>query len=380
VRVEFLGGGLYGYVSDSGAHAGFVGDNPHTPWNEGDAAASCMVLNSNFGGFPSPPLPSLQSTVAHEFNHSIQYGYGGLSGANGPDQNFIEGCATWMEDEVFDASNDNYNFLDFTGPTFSSCMGQHTGDEYAYWITFRGLTERYGVGVAGGGEQVMQDFWEITAQNPNSDLMLDALNQALVNKGTNLADAFHAYAITVKFNRTCGGGYVYPYCFKEGAAYVAAKGPTQVHGTIATVNAAFTGSVQDNYAVGWVALPLGGGPYPVSLRNNSPSGGQLRASLVCDTGLTLLVTPLPAVAGPGATTSLPAYSPTGCLSAVAVITNQSQTAPNPGFCVGRSYTLTVGASPSPTPTSTATPTPTPGGPPATPTPTPIRSFHPIWAT
>ncbi len=117
-----------------------------------------------------------------------------------------------MEDEVFDSANDNYNYL---WPTFTMCMGEYTNSPYPYWITWRGLTERYGTGTAGGGEQVMQDFWELTSKNTGDNL--SAMNAALVNKGTNLADAYHAYAIAVKFNKPCTGGYNVPgYCLMEG--------------------------------------------------------------------------------------------------------------------------------------------------------------------
>ncbi|HZG49174.1 MAG TPA: hypothetical protein VEY90_06600, partial [Thermoleophilaceae bacterium] len=37
VRIDALSSGLYGFVSVAGTHAGLVGDNPATAWNEGDA-------------------------------------------------------------------------------------------------------------------------------------------------------------------------------------------------------------------------------------------------------------------------------------------------------------------------------------------------------
>src|SRR5574341_442225 len=226
VRIDSLGGGLYGYVSSSGVHAGFVGNNPNTSWNDVDAYASCMVLNNDYSGFPGSSQQALDATTAHEFNHSIQFGYGALTGSNRPAQIFVEGGATWMEDEVFDGANDNYNYL---WPNFSMAMGNYTSSPYPYWITFRGLTERYGTGTPGTGEQVMQDFWETLSQGTSGD-GIAALNTTLGYRGTNLNDAFHAYAIAVKFNKTCGGGFVYPYCFEEGASYVGAAGATTVNG------------------------------------------------------------------------------------------------------------------------------------------------------
>jgi hypothetical protein len=76
----------------------------------------------------------------------------------------------------------------------------------------------------------------------------------------------------------------------------------------------------------------------VTLQNTS-IGGQLRGSVVCDTGSALNVTPLPALVGPSSSSSLASFNPAGCSSVVAVITNQSQTASNPASCTARSYTL-----------------------------------------
>jgi hypothetical protein len=54
----------------------------------------------------------------------------------------------------------------------------------------------------------------------------------------------------------------------------------------------FSGTVQDNYALNWVSIPVGAGSYNLTL-NNTSSGGQLRASGVCDTGSGLAITRSP---------------------------------------------------------------------------------------
>src|SRR4051794_2764168 len=219
VRIDTLSGGLYGYVSSAGSHAGLVGDNPATPWNEGDAYASCMVLNRDYTGFYTPPHAALDSTTAHEFNHSLQFGYGGLDGPNAPDDDFVEGGASWMEDEVYDNANDNYGYL---WPDFSLSMGSYDdGWPYPYWLVLRGLTERYGSGVARGSEQVMQDFWEGISKGTGE---LPAMQAAFAHKGTTLGAAFHAYAIAARFERPCSNAYSYPYCLEEGPAMVSDAG------------------------------------------------------------------------------------------------------------------------------------------------------------
>ena len=125
-----------GYVTGNGVHAGFVGNNPNTAWSDVDALATCMVLHNNMSGFGSPAQQLLDATVAHEFNHSLQFGYGAWidSNMNLLAPVFIEGGATWMEDEVLDNANDNYFFL---WPDFKMPMGNYTASPYPYWITFR---------------------------------------------------------------------------------------------------------------------------------------------------------------------------------------------------------------------------------------------------
>jgi hypothetical protein len=335
VVVADLGAGLYGFVFGTTV----VGNNPSTPWNDIDAQASCMALNEDYTGFPGTPQQALDATTAHEFNHSIQFGLGAITGPNAADDMTIEAGATWMEDEVFDSADDNHNYL---WPDFTLSMGEYDDFPYPYWVVFRALTERYGASTPGGGEEVFQDVWEAISQSLTS-VDLAALNGALVTKGTNLPDAYHAAAIALKFNLPCGGGLAYPYCLEEGPAYVANAGPTPLNGGILSPGQSFSGSIEDNYALNWVALPASGS-YPVSLQNTS-TGGQFRATVACRTASGLALSPLaPATAGPGATISLASLDTGNCTQApVAVITNQSQTSPNPPASMARSYTLTAGS-------------------------------------
>lgn len=317
----------------------------------GDADATCMLLNGDFSQFPGTARGALDATTAHEFNHSLQFGYGALSGDNEPELNFSEGGATWMEDEVQDGSNDNYNYL---YPEFTSSMGEHGGNEYAYWLTFRGLTERFGTNVAGGGEDVMQEFWELTSRNAADSLT--AMQGALATKAISLATAYHDYAITAKFNAACGGGFALPLCFEEGRAYVEhddegnrePNGETEPQGSIASPGESHAGIVEDNYALNWVSLPSAGS-YDVTVRNTSP-GGSLRVTLACNTGAGIALAPLAVTLPAGTESRVSGFNPAGaaCQETVAVITNDSQTAPDPDESEGRGYIVATAAAPAAT--------------------------------
>jgi len=343
VHIAALSLGLYGFVSSYGDYAGFIGDNPNTVWNEGDAYASCMVLNRDYSNFPGAPQTALAATAAHEFNHAIQYGLGALNGLNVPDPVFIEGGATWMEDEVFDDANDNYNYL---WPVFSSCMGNYNYSPYPYWITFRGMLESFGTGVPGGGEDIMQAFWELTSQNRANNL--GAMNMAFEQAGASLADRYHQYAIAVLFNHSCQGQYLAPYCLEEGPDYITAAGPISVHGNIDNIGDIYSGTIQENFSLNWVQLPENAGVYDITLRNTSP-GGVLRNSVVCDDGNSLQIQAMDRLLGGGEAITLANFNSSGCFRVALVITNQAMTADNPSACISRSYQVLTTRRVAPTP-------------------------------
>lgn len=341
VQIFTLGSGLYGYVMVGGGnYTGFIGDNPNTTATETSALASCMVLNDNFSLFYEGAQNALDATTSHEFVHAIQYAYGDADVDE--DNMWYESSAAYMEDEIFDNANSDYIYL---WPEVSNCLGEWPNgsapsgiSEYSNFTFFRHVAEHNGgVGVAGGGEDVMQHFWEnVGAGQP----ALTAYNNALVAEGTTLADAFHNYALAMRFSKDCGAGYAAPYCFEEGSAYASFVGSLPaVQGTIAAVPGSYNGTVKNNYAINWVDLPINS-TYQVTLTNTA-AGGQLRGSLLCDTGSTFNVAPFTAVVGAGAATTIGAFDATNCTNVVAVITNQEQTAGNPTSCTAQSYSLAV---------------------------------------
>jgi hypothetical protein len=92
----------------------------------------------------------LLATVAHEFKHAVQFADGwNLFALNGQ---WIELDATWIEDLVFDDSNDYYRYLElgttpFTQP--STSLASNNDYRYATWGHYLG--ESY-------GQDIMNDF------------------------------------------------------------------------------------------------------------------------------------------------------------------------------------------------------------------------------
>ncbi len=112
--------------------------------------AGYCVLDNDYADYGTAPIKALQATAAHEFFHAIQFGYD-----VGEDLWFMEGSATWMEDEVFDAVNDNYQFLATSPIRFPRTSLNYTGDTFPYgsFIFFTYASERRDA-------SVVRQFWE----------------------------------------------------------------------------------------------------------------------------------------------------------------------------------------------------------------------------
>jgi hypothetical protein len=327
VRVERLGNGLYGYVSSTR----LAGNNPATTWNEHDAVASCMVLNQDYRPFPGTPKDAMEATAAHEFNHSIQFGYGALSGFGSVTTVMVEGGATWMEDEVFDGANDNWNYL---WPDFTRPMGVYRVFPYPYWVVFRAMTEPFGTGTRNGGEAIFQTFWEQISKQASTNLV--ALDKGFKANGSSLARAYHDASIALRFHEGCVATAA-PYCLEEGPNYPVGTGQPADLFTLAGTDQATGRKIANDFALNWVGLPTMNG---IDLTIDVTAGqGILRASVACLTGDTVTVQSVgDATLSSDATTTVNAG---GCNQVSVVISNVKRTAPSPAAITRTTYTITT---------------------------------------
>ena len=98
------------YLADLGARGLYGYCAPDGEPSQRKQPGYC-VLDNDFSPmqYGAPVLDSLRVTAAHEFFHAIQFGYDVAA-----DPWFMEGTATWVEDEVHDSINDNYRFLPYS--------------------------------------------------------------------------------------------------------------------------------------------------------------------------------------------------------------------------------------------------------------------------
>lgn len=101
IYITNLGKGLYGFAAPD-------------PGQKGAQRSAYLVLDNDYVGFPSPPIESMQVTVAHEYNHILQFSYDIFQ-----DIWMFESSATWVEQYVYPDVNDYLNYL----PPFTKTPG-----------------------------------------------------------------------------------------------------------------------------------------------------------------------------------------------------------------------------------------------------------------
>ena len=189
--------GLYGYCTTDKRVPG-----------HGTAAAYCVLDNNYtekvFQG--QQPIENLEVTAAHEYFHAVQFAYDVGEAAW-----FMEGTATWAEDELYTDINDNRQFLS-SGPLGRPAQSlTNNAGVYGSWIFFRFLTERYpALNAPGGLPVIIRDLWSRAAGGPTAR---QALNRTLAARHTDLRSQFGWFAT---WNRRPAAYY------SEGSAYRAA--------------------------------------------------------------------------------------------------------------------------------------------------------------
>ncbi len=136
------------------------------------------------------PIVALRATAAHELFHLVQFAYDARE-----DPWFMEGTATWMEDEVFDTANDNWNYLPTSTLAHPAVPLDFGDDYYPYgaWTWWRFCSEYFG-SARRAAPQVIRQVWE-AAGDPRRDRdSLTATRLVLHRLGTSFRTAFADYS------------------------------------------------------------------------------------------------------------------------------------------------------------------------------------------
>jgi hypothetical protein len=171
------------YILQYGDYGSTTPDQPVASTPQDDYT-SWIEIDNDFSHTPTKGLNGMRVTAAHEFFHTIQFGYRSYQTTQNNSVFFYEATAAWMEDIVYDSINDYLNYLNsfFRSPEipFTSANGSV---EYGRAIFFHMLSQKYETAI-------MRSIWdEMKAAEP-----LDALNKVLIRQGNNLNVALAEFA------------------------------------------------------------------------------------------------------------------------------------------------------------------------------------------
>lgn len=235
---------LYGYASSEPGIGS--GDNPNTSKQETNAYTSYLVVDNDYDrdnpvggscGGEERALADLHTTLAHEFNHNVQFGYDAAE----PHNWFFEAIASWHE--IYVAEDDEAATI-YVADNFSYpevCFGSKDDTLiYGHWLYLQSLADVHGI-------DVVRSLWESAVDYDG----FEALERALAGYGDSIENSMLRYAAQ-NVTRT------YPYADRFGATVWREE----------TINNTgewtFTGQGIQELATNYYDVQLGGGAFDVS--------------------------------------------------------------------------------------------------------------------
>ena len=104
-----------------------------------------LVLDNDYSSFEFPgtkPSQDLKVTLAHEYNHILQFGYDAFQ-----DPWFAESSATWMEDQVYNGINDYLRYVRRWVKRWETPLTTSSIKEYGSAVWNEWLAHRYGLAI-----------------------------------------------------------------------------------------------------------------------------------------------------------------------------------------------------------------------------------------
>jgi hypothetical protein len=163
-----------------------------------------FVIDNDYTGFPNAPYGAMHVTVAHEYHHVIQMGMNAQNAGGW----FMENTSTFMEDETYDAVNDNYQYLGaYTSAPWTTLRTMNGSFEYACFIWPTYLKERW-------THSLVLEIWDSYARTNNFQTAFDSqIAEQDPNYNWDKAVAEWARWNLFTYSRDDGNHYI------EGASY-----------------------------------------------------------------------------------------------------------------------------------------------------------------
>ena len=116
-----------------------------------------MTMRNSYNNFNQlSEIENIQTTIAHEFFHSVQLGYDGWE-----KQWLLEATAVWMEEEMFDDINDVHQYMtDWFRYPYRS-LDEEGSRAYGSYIFFEYIDQHM------GGNNTIKSLFELSVDNDN---------------------------------------------------------------------------------------------------------------------------------------------------------------------------------------------------------------------
>ena len=187
IYIRQLASNFYGYVQFE-QYASGNGDNETTSGvTEKNAITSYMTMRNGYKNFNLlSEIENIQTTIAHEFFHTVQLGYDGWE-----KQWLLEATAVWMEEEMFDNINDVYQYMpDWFRYPYRS-LDEEGSHAYGSYIFFEYIDQHM------GGNNTIKELFELSVNNDSrkKDGSHLAIDQALEKKGFSFKEALNSMSV-----------------------------------------------------------------------------------------------------------------------------------------------------------------------------------------
>jgi hypothetical protein len=204
IYLSQIGGELFGYAAPDRGQATKQHRIPRR-------LHGYLVLDNDYSAFEFPgttPTHDLEVTLAHEYNHILQFGYDAFQ-----DAWFAESSAVWMEDQVYNGINDYLRYVRRWVKRTDIPLTASSIKEYGSAVWNEWLARRY-------GPRIIRQAWSRAIHVRPGGFSVNAYESAIGADGTSdLGHEFAHFAAAVAEWRT-GEGFresdLYPDVPREG--------------------------------------------------------------------------------------------------------------------------------------------------------------------
>ncbi|MGN6588365.1 MAG: MXAN_6640 family putative metalloprotease [Solirubrobacterales bacterium] len=280
IYLSQIGGELFGYAAPDRGQANKQHRIPRR-------LHGYLVLDNDYSAFEFPhtkPINDLEVTLAHEYNHILQFGYDAYQ-----DPWFAESSATWMEDQVYDGIDDYLRYVRRWVKLWETPLTTSSIKEYGSAVWNQWLAHCY-------GEAIIRKAWAGAIHAKPGGFSVAAYERAIRAAGpSDFSHDFVKFAASVAEWRTdevFREGHLFPDMQRQGHLPLNGQPLTRVlnHTTFQLLHVR---APQGRAVVVHLTAPLGTaaglalvgrigserGGYTVSRINYKPEGGEMTVRL-----------------------------------------------------------------------------------------------------